>query len=180
MAELNNFYALLIGVDRYEPNPYYKDLKGQRHGALTYWMIDTLTSSTSVLTYKSLYNRVKGMIQSEFPQQLPMLIGDSDRLVFGDRRQYKPYTVVVIDVAEDGTAITLDAGLAAGLTSGTRFAIYPVEVNDFSDKTKQIAIAELTDDIEADKSKAKILSRLKTKSNLVLQQSSLNSRQSLS
>ena len=23
-----NFYALLIGIDRYEPNPYYKDLKG--------------------------------------------------------------------------------------------------------------------------------------------------------
>ena len=28
MAELNNFYALLIGIDRYEPNPYYKNLKG--------------------------------------------------------------------------------------------------------------------------------------------------------
>ena len=27
-TELNNFYALLIGVDRYEPNPYYKDLGG--------------------------------------------------------------------------------------------------------------------------------------------------------
>ena len=27
MTELNNFYALLIGIDRYEPNPYYKDLK---------------------------------------------------------------------------------------------------------------------------------------------------------
>ncbi len=30
---------------------------GQRNGALTYWMIDTLTSSTSVLTYKSLKNK---------------------------------------------------------------------------------------------------------------------------
>ncbi|MDJ0692627.1 MAG: caspase family protein [Xenococcaceae cyanobacterium MO_188.B32] len=28
MAESNNFYALLIGIDRYEPNPFYKDLKG--------------------------------------------------------------------------------------------------------------------------------------------------------
>ncbi len=27
-TELNNFYALLIGVDRYEPNPHYKDLGG--------------------------------------------------------------------------------------------------------------------------------------------------------
>lgn len=132
---------------------------GQRHGALTYWMMDTLTSSTSVLTYKSLYNRVKGMIQSKFPQQLPMLMGDGDRLVFGDKRQYKPYTIIIIGVNEAQTEITLDAGLAAGLSRGTRLAIYPVEVNDFSDKTRQIAIAELTDEIEADKSIAKILNK---------------------
>ncbi len=78
-------------------------------------------------------------------------------MVFGDKREYKPYTVTVIKVGEDQSEITLDAGLAAGLSSGTRFAIYPVEVNDFSDKTKQIAIAELTDDIQADRSTAKIL-----------------------
>ena len=119
--------------------------------------MDTLTSSNSVLTYKSLYSRVKGMIQSKFPQQMPMLTGNGDRLVFGDKREYKPYTVTVIKVAKDGQEVTLDAGLAAGLSSGTRFAIYPVEVNDFSDKTRQIAIVELTDEIQADKSKAIIL-----------------------
>ena len=86
--------------------------------------MDTLTSSNSVLTYKSLYSRVKGMIQSKFPQQMPMLTGNGDRLVFGDKREYKPYTVTVIKVAKDGQEVTLDAGLAAGLSSGTRFAIY--------------------------------------------------------
>ena len=133
---------------------------GQRNGALTYWMMDTLTSSTSVLSYKSLYNRVKGMIQSKFPQQLPMLIGDGDRVVFGDQRKYKPYTVTVIKVADDNQEITLNAGLATGLSTGTRFAIYPFDCNDcndLSDKTQQIAIAELTEDIQADKSTAKIL-----------------------
>ena len=130
---------------------------GQRNGALTYWMMDTLTSSTSVLTYKSLYNRVKGMIQSKFPQQLPMLIGNGDRLVFGDKRQYKPYTVTVIKVDKNNQEITLNAGLAVGLSTGTRFAIYPFNVDDLADKTKQIAIVELTNDIQADKSTAKIL-----------------------
>ncbi len=120
-------------------------------------MMDTLTSSTSVLTYKSLYNRVKGMIQSKFPQQLPMLIGDGDRLVFGDKRQYKPYTVTVDKVDEDNQEITLNAGWAAGLSTGTRFAIYPFDCNDLADKTQQIAIAELTDDIQADRSTARIL-----------------------
>ncbi len=129
----------------------------QRNGALTYWMIDTLTSSTSVLTYKSLYIRVRGMIQSKFPQQLPMLTGNGDREVFGDKRQYKPYTVGVIGVNESEGEIILDAGLAAGLSAGTRFAIYPFDCQDLADKTQQIAIVELTEDIEADKSTARIL-----------------------
>lgn len=130
---------------------------GQRNGALTYWMMDTLTSSTSVLTYKSLYNRLKGMIQSKFPQQLPMLSGDGDRLVFGDKRKYKPYTVAVDGIDRKKQEVTLDAGLAAGLSTGTRFAIYPFDVDDLADKTKQIAIVEITDNILADKSTARIL-----------------------
>ena len=153
----NRDYVFLAACRPSEYAYEYAVNGGQRHGALTYWIMDTLTSSTSVLTYKSLYNRVKGMIQSKFPQQLPMLMGDGDRLVFGDKRKYKPYTLVVTKVADDGREITLDAGLAAGLSSGTRLAIYPVEVNDFSDKTQQLALAELTDDIQADKSTAEIL-----------------------
>ena len=129
---------------------------GQRNGALTYWMLDTLTSSTSVLTYKSLYSRIKGMIQSKFPQQLPMLMGNGDREVFGDKRQYKPYTVTVAGVNLNENQLTLDAGLAQGLSQGTRFAIYPYDCNDLADRTQQIAIAELTD-VRADKSTAKIL-----------------------
>jgi hypothetical protein len=130
---------------------------GQRHGALTYWTIDTLSSTTSVLNYKSLYNRVKAMVQSNFPQQLPMLIGDSDRLVFGIESAYLPYTVTVINVDQERQQVTLDAGLAQGLSSGTRFAIYPLNTTDFADKTKQVAIAEITEEVEADRSVAKIL-----------------------
>ncbi|MEM7590191.1 MAG: caspase family protein [Cyanobacteria bacterium P01_A01_bin.83] len=130
---------------------------GERNGALTYWMMDTLTSSNSVVTYKSLYSRVKGMIQSKFPQQLPMLTGNGDREVFGDKRKYRPYTVGVSGVDLDNQEITLDAGLAQGLSKGTRFAIYPFNFEDLADKTQQIAIVELTDEIEAGSSKAKIL-----------------------
>ena len=133
----------------------------QRNGALTYWMMDTLTSSTSVLTYKSLYSRVKGMIQSKFPQQLPILIGNGDREVFGDKRKYKPYTVTVTGVDLDNKELTLDAGLAQGLSSGTRFAIYPFDCDDLADKTQQIAIAELTANVRADRSTAKIVQEFK-------------------
>ncbi|MGF1675065.1 MAG: caspase family protein [Rivularia sp. (in: cyanobacteria)] len=128
----------------------------KRNGALTYWMIDTLSSTTSPLTYRSLYNRVKGMVQSKFPQQLPMLIGNGDRLVFGINTEYTPYAVNVVKVSKNQQEITLDAGLAQGLSKGTRFVIYPVNVKDFTDKIQQIAIVEITEP-QADKSTAKVL-----------------------
>jgi hypothetical protein len=46
--------------------------------------------------------------------------------------------------------------MSSGLAEGTRFAIYATD--DVTDKSKQIAIAELTDEIEADRSTAQILS----------------------
>ncbi|MEM7595075.1 MAG: caspase family protein, partial [Cyanobacteria bacterium P01_A01_bin.83] len=64
-----NDYVFLAACRPNESAFEYAVDGGQRHGALTYWMMDTLSSSTSVLTYQSLYGRVKGMIQSKFPQQ---------------------------------------------------------------------------------------------------------------
>ena len=152
-----NDYVFLAACRPAEYAYEYAVNGGERHGALTYWMIDTLTSSTSVLTYKSLYSRVKGMIQSKFPQQLPMLIGNGEREVFGDKRSYKPYTVAVTGVDLSNQTITLEAGLAQGLSKGTRFAIYPFDVEDLADKAQQIAIVELSEEIEASSSTAKIL-----------------------
>ena len=128
----------------------------KRNGALTYWTIDTLSNSTSPLTYRSLYNRVKGMVQSKFPQQLPMLTGNGDRQVFGIDTEFRPYAVNVVKVSDNQQKITLDAGLAQGLSKGTSFAIYPLNIKDFGDKTQQIAIVEITEP-QADKSTATIV-----------------------
>ena len=128
----------------------------KRNGALTYWTIDTLSNSTSPLTYRSLYNRVKGMVQSKFPQQLPMLTGNGDRQVFGVDTEFRPYAVNIVKVSDNQQKITLDAGLAQGLSKGTSFAIYPLNIRDFADKTQQIAIVEITEP-KADKSTATIV-----------------------
>ena len=153
----SNDYVFLAACRPSEFAYEYAVNGGERNGALTYWMMDTLTSSNSVLTYKSLYSRVKGMIQSKFPQQLPILTGNGDREVFGNKRKYQPYTVTVSGVNLDRQEITLDAGLAQGLSQGTRFAIYRFDAEDLADKTQQIAIVELTDDIQPGSSIAKIL-----------------------
>jgi hypothetical protein len=115
----------------------------ERHGALTYWMIDTLMNQSSGLTYRSLYNRINAKIQSKFLQrQLPMLIGDSNRQVFGLEQLPGRYAVTVLDVDNANNQVRLSAGLAQGLSRGTRFAIYPIGATEFSDRNL-IAIVEI-------------------------------------
>jgi hypothetical protein len=127
-----------------------------RHGALTYWMIDTLKSGMTGLTYKALHDRVGAKIQSKFPSQLPMLLGEGDRAVFGRDRVSLHYAVVVTDVNDIQTQVKLSAGLAQGLSSGTRLAVYPLGTNDFTDKQKQVAIVEITE-VQASSSFARVL-----------------------
>ncbi|MCY7322622.1 MAG: caspase family protein, partial [Phormidesmis sp. CAN_BIN36] len=130
----------------------------ERHGALTYWMIDTLTSvatSGQPLTYKLLHDRVNAQIQSKFSQQIPMILGESDRLVFGSDVWSTPFTVSVIKVISE-TQVTLNAGQAQGLSKGTRFSIYPFKTTDFTDKERQVAIVEITK-VNASESTARVL-----------------------
>jgi len=140
-------YVLLAAC---RPNEYAYEyaVEGQdRHGALTYWMINTLTSSASSgqrLTYKLLHDRINAQIQSKFQNQLPMIMGESDRLVFGKDRWSTPYTVLVMTANADRAQVTLNAGMAQGLSRGTRFAVYPLHTTDFTDKQKQVAIVEVT------------------------------------
>ncbi|MFM7427752.1 MAG: caspase family protein [Elainella sp.] len=130
----------------------------QRNGALTYWMVDTLTSVATTgqpLTYKLLHDRVNAQIQSKFAQQMPMIMGESNRLVFGTSTWSTPFTVAVINVVSD-SQIKLNAGQAQGLSKGTRFSIYPLNTTDFTDKQKQVAVVELTQ-VNASESVARVL-----------------------
>ncbi|MEZ2279286.1 MAG: caspase family protein [Microcoleus sp.] len=148
-------YVLLAACRPSEYAYEYAVSGKQRHGALTYWMIDTLTSSPSGLTYKTLHDRIGAKIQSKFPQQMPMLLGESDRFVFGVERGSLQYAVNVLEVIEEEVTETdsetkrvakqvrLDAGMANGLSSGARFAIYAFGTTDFTQKNKQLVIVEI-------------------------------------
>jgi hypothetical protein len=124
----------------------------ERNGALTYWMLDTLNSNPH-LTYQALYERVKGQIQSKFPDQLPMLFGESDRLVFGSEIKSVKYSLTVVDV--DFNRVRLDGGLAQGISRGSRFALYPVG-SDFTSRQQRLAVVEIID-VQAATAIAKIL-----------------------
>ncbi|MEG3931797.1 MULTISPECIES: caspase family protein [unclassified Microcoleus] len=147
-------YVLLAACRPSEYAYEYAVSGKERHGALTYWMIDTLTSSPSGLTYKTLHDRVSAKIQSKFPQR-PMLVGESDRFVFGVERGSLQYAVNVLEVIEEEVTeadsepkkvvkhVRLNAGMANGLSPGYRFAIYAFGTTDFTQKNKQLAIVEI-------------------------------------
>jgi hypothetical protein len=127
----------------------------ERNGAFTYWMIDTLRNSSSQLTYRALFSRINAKIQSRFPQrQLPMLIGDGNRYVFGVEQAPKRYSLTVLEVRAS-SEIRLSAGAAQGLSRGMRVEIYPRETIDFTQQ-RSIAIAEITM-LEPTASQAKIV-----------------------
>lgn len=149
-------YILLAACRPTEYAYEYAVNGNDRHGALTYWLVDTLKSGITGLTYKSLHDRISAKIQSKFPNQLPMLLGEGDRVVFGSDRVTLQPTVTVIEVDDSQTQVKLAAGLAQGLSSGTRFASYPLGTTDFTDKQKQVAIVEMTE-VEASSSSARVL-----------------------
>jgi Caspase domain len=125
----------------------------ERNGALTYWMLDTLNTVPTGLTYQALYDRVTGQIQSKFSNQLPMLLGEGDRLVFGSEIKPVQYSLTVVNVIPG--QVTLNGGQVQGLSRGARFGLYPVG-SDFADKQKRLAVVEIID-LQASTATAKIL-----------------------
>ena len=145
---------VFLGACRPSEYAYESAFDGKdRNGALTYWMLDTLNAVPTGLTYQALYDRLKGQIQSKFPNQLPMLLGEGDRLVFGSEIKAVQYSLTVINVVSE--QVTLDGGLAQGLSRGTRFSLYPVG-SDFTNNQQPLAVVEITD-LKATSATAKIL-----------------------
>ncbi|WP_088892427.1 caspase family protein [Leptolyngbya ohadii] len=148
---------VLIAACRPTEYAYEYAVNGQeRNGALTYWMMDTLKTLSGRLNYKTLHSRISAKVQSKFAQQVPMLLGESDRAVFEAEMLPTQHAVTVMKVDANQQTLQLNAGQAQGLTSRTLFAIYPLNTTDFTNKEAQIAIAEITE-VEATSSFARIL-----------------------
>ncbi|MEO1672690.1 MAG: caspase family protein, partial [Cyanobacteria bacterium J06631_2] len=123
-----------------------------RNGALTHWMFETLRTTPSALTYQALYDRLKGKIISQFANQVPMLSGEANRLIFGSATKAGQYLLAVIKAGS--TSVTLDGGKAQGIRRGTRFALYPAGQDQ--DRQKCLGVVEVRE-LQATSCTAKIL-----------------------
>ncbi len=139
---------------------YEYRVDGEKCGALTYWMLNTLTSLPPGSTYQMLFERVNAKVRSELRErQTPVLLGAGDRMIFGSNRIFYQYSVSVANVTTVKNKITeveLSAGMASGLGIGARFGIHLLGATDLLN-SQQMAVVEVTESL-ALKSKAKVIS----------------------
>lgn len=119
----------------------------ERNGALTYWLLDTLRNQNPGQTYRDLFDRINAKIHSQFPQQTPILMGEDNRVIFGNELAERVHAVPVLKVeknAETGEKqAVLEVGQANGIGKGAEFAIYPRTTTDLTKKENRVAIARI-------------------------------------
>jgi hypothetical protein len=154
-------YALLAACRPTELAYEYAFSGTERNGALTYWLLDSLSKLGPGLSVKTLHERILAKVHSQFEQQTPQLQGDGRQSLFGLAATAAPAaaTVTQIDVANGRLQLT-SAGQAFGNRKGAQFAIYPLGTIDFAAAQRQ-AIATITE-VGATDSWAVVSATLKT------------------
>ena len=143
LPQINGY--VLLAACRPSESAYEYAFDGiERNGALTYWLLKSLSQLGKEITFKQIHDRVIAKIHSQFPQQTPMLEGDGNRQVFGSKYIKSIYAVNVMRIADNNNnRILLNAGQVHGIRKGVKFAIYPNGLNDYSKIEERLAIAEV-------------------------------------
>lgn len=126
----------------------------EKNGVLTYWLLDSLKTLGTGITYKVLHDRILAKIYGESKQQTPMLQGEGDRLVFNGQSMSCQYAVTVLKV-DAANRVLLQAGAAQGVGEGAEFAIYELGTTDFTQTDKRVALAKIIE-VDAEESWAEI------------------------
>ncbi|MEZ4866962.1 MAG: CU044_2847 family protein [Caldilineaceae bacterium] len=116
----------------------------ENNGALTYWLLDTLTQADPNTTWQMVADRVAAKVHGQFESQTPLIQGEGDYQIFGANRLQSHYAVAVLAVEAARRRVRLNAGEAQGLVVGARFAIYP-SAGEIEDEAKRQALVELTE-----------------------------------
>jgi hypothetical protein len=129
------------------------------HGALTYFMVQALKSALPGTpdrpgtTYRDVFERVASQVNATNAEQHPQMEGKADREIFGVREFVPARYLRVLE--RDGPTLTLGAGLAQGVTVGSRYAIHSAGAKTPDDATR-LGNVEITD-VQVVSAQARIL-----------------------
>jgi hypothetical protein len=148
-------YVLLAACGAHEAAYEFPFDGEEKHGALSYWLVDSLKHLKPGITYKALYQRILAKVRGHSIRQTPLLHGEGDRVVFG-REQIKTQSAIgVMSVDTNNQYVTLMAGQAQGIFQGAQLVIHSPDATDLAQNDKQLALAEIME-IGATESLAKI------------------------
>lgn len=111
----------------------------ESQGALTYYLLDTLRSGGTSLTYKQIHERVYAKVHNQFQSQTPMLAGESSRRFLGIG--HVPSSSAATVMAVEGNRVLLNTGQVQGIRPGMRFAVYAPAADVAT--SERLALAEI-------------------------------------
>jgi hypothetical protein len=111
------------------------------HGALTYFLAQALQTATVGTTYRDVFERVASQVNATNALQHPQMEGKADREIFGVK-EFTPARYLRV-VARDGPTLTLGAGLAQGVTVGSRYALHAAGSKS-ADEATRLGSVEIT------------------------------------
>lgn len=94
-----------------------------KHGALTYFLTQEIARAKPGTTYLDVFEKASVQVTARYPRQHPQLEGTRDRELFGVR-DLQPMRYVAVS-GRSGQTVTLAAGAAHGMTTGSQWAVYP-------------------------------------------------------
>lgn len=118
---------------------------GAAHGALSYWLLDSLQNVTAETTYKQLHARLVGKVHTRFAAQTPQLEGDINRTLFGSAQLASRFAINVLSYDANKNQVRVNVGQAGLVNVGATLALYPNGAQDFSDVQARQALAQVTE-----------------------------------
>lgn len=143
LPDSNEF--VLLAACRPSEAAYETFTNGEKHGILSYWLLEALRQAAPGLTYRQLHSRLLARVHSQFNLQTPMLIGLSDRTVFGSDRVKPQYAVTVMQIDISSRRLCLNTGQVQGIKAGAEFAIYPLQAADFTNESQRLGKAVISE-----------------------------------
>jgi hypothetical protein len=104
------------------PTELAHETKNATNGAMTFHLLKALARSTPDTTYRQLMSEVANNVTTEYVDQHPQVEGDIGRPVFGGSANREDPFIEIQDITNG--LMTIKAGLAHGISSGTVVAVY--------------------------------------------------------
>ena len=157
---------------RPQQSAYETVFNGEKRGALTFYLLDSLKHRSPNFTYRMLHDQTAPKIRAKFAQQTPMLQGDRDRVVFAiDSIRSSLFAVNVIGFDSESNRMKLNTGKVHGIGKGTKFEVYPPRTTDYTKPDKRIAVVKVIE-AGATESWAEVVERFDQEQQLAIEEGS--------